>query len=91
MKFQWMRRCRRTASEQQYIWSAMRIFARLPEARRREIRAMVNAIADTPVEGRALFDMAVRGLPPQAVNARTGVSIERLYRMREEFYDRLPL
>ena len=91
MRFQVMRGCRRTPSEQRYIWAAMEVFARLPEERRAAARELVAEIARSPVEGRALFDVAVRGIVPQAVSARTGVSVQRLYRMREEFYDRLPL
>ena len=91
MRFQVLRKCRRTPSEQLYIWAAMKVFTRLPEERRAEIRKLVSRIARTPEEGRALFDAAVRGMLPVEVQMRTGVSIERIYRMREEFYDRIPL
>ena len=86
-----MRRCRRAPLEQRYIWAAMEIFSHLPKERQAEIRALVNDIARTPVEARALFDVVVRRMPPLAVAPRTGVTTERLYHMRREFYERIPL
>ena len=91
MKFTVLRRCRRVPSEQQYIWASMGIFARLPKERQTEIRELVKSIADCPEEARALFDVAVRRFTPAGVSARTGVSVQRIYKLREEFYERLPL
>ena len=64
---------------------------RLPKERQAEIRELVKDIADSPAEARALFDVAVRRFTPAGVSARTGVSVQRIYRLREEFYERLPL
>ena len=79
--------CARSTGEQRYIWAALAIWRRLPEARREEIRGLIARIADTPAEGRALYDVLVRGAAPQAVCARTGVQLARVYAMRREFYN----
>lgn len=91
MRFQVMRRCHRTASEQRYIWASMEVFSRLPLERREAVRSLIGELAETPEEGRALFDVAVRGIAPARIWERTGIPVQRLYRLREGFYDRLPL
>ena len=64
----------------------MGIFGRLPKERQAEIRELVKDIADSPAEARALFDVAVRGVPPQAECERTGVPLLRIYELRRELY-----
>ena len=91
MRFQVMRRCRRTPSEQRYIWASMEVFNRLPLERREAARKLIGELAETPEEGRALFDMAVRGMAPGRIWERTGIPVQRLYRLRESFYDNIPL
>lgn len=83
-------RCRRTPSEQQYIRASMRIFTKLPAERQEAARQLIAELADTPEEGRALYDVLVRGFAPSRVSERTGITVHRLYRLREGFYDRLP-
>lgn len=85
--FKMIRGCTRSEGEQRYIWAALAIWRRLPEARREEVRGLIGQIARTPVEGRALYDVLVRGISPQAVCARTGVQLNRLYDMRRTFYN----
>ncbi len=91
MKFHMIRDCKRTEPEQRYIWAGMEIFPRLPAERREEIRALVERLSDTPEEGRALFSVLTRGVPPQVMSQRTGVPLGRLYAMRRAFFDQLPL
>ena len=69
----------------------LEIWNTLPEARREKIRALIGKLSATPVEGRALYDVLVRGAAPQAVNFQLGISVGRIYEMRRAFYDRLPL
>ena len=88
MGFRVIRGSVRTPSEQRYIWATLEIWKRLPEPRREELRQLIGAVADTPPEGRALFDVLVRARPPQVASAATGVSLARVYEMRREFYDR---
>lgn len=88
MGFRVIRNSARTPSEQRYIWSTLEIWKRLPEPRRQELRGLIGEIADTAPEGRALYDVLVRARTPQAVSAVTGVSLQRIYEMRREFYDR---
>ena len=83
--------CRRTAAEQRYILSLLAIFPRLGEARRREIRALIEGLTDGPAEGRALFSVLVRGESLQWANESTGVPIRRLRELRRAFFDRLPI
>ena len=89
--FKVIRGCTRSEGEQRYIWAALAIWKRLPEHRREEMRGLIGQIAETPVEGRALYDVLVRGISPQAVCSRTGVQLNRLYAMRRAFYERLRL
>ena len=83
--------CHRTAAEQRYIWATLRIWQRLPPARREAIRSLIGRIARTPAEGRALYDVAVRASPPTTVSGRTGVPILRIYELRREFYERFEI
>lgn len=91
MVFRTLRGCRRSREEQRYIWSVLEIWHTLPEERREEIRSLIGRLAATPAEGRALYDVLVRRISPQAVNSRTGVSVPRIYGLRRQFYDRFPL
>lgn len=89
--FRAMQGCARSAGEQRVIYDMLAIWKKLPEVRREEARRLIGEIAATPLEGRALFDVLVRGISPQAECARTGVQINRVYRMRREFYERYRL
>ena len=91
MEFKSIKDCRRPADEQRYIWATLRIWHRLPSVRRERIRALIGRIADTPEEGRALFDVTVRGALPSAVCARTGLPLQRVCRMRKEFYEKFEI
>ena len=91
MVFQTVRGCRRSEAEQRYIWALLEIWNALPAGRREEIRTLIGQLAETSAEGRALFDVAVRHISIRAVNARTGVSVPRLYDLRRQFYDRVRL
>ena len=86
-RFRAIRGCERSAVEQRYICSTLDIWRRLPMERRQEIRELIDRVAETPEEGRALYDVLVRGHSAQAVSARTGVQLNRLYRMRRRFYE----
>ncbi len=88
MMFKSIRGCQRSVGEQRCIWSMLEIWNRLPQERREEARALIGEIAQTPVEGRALFDVLTRGATPQSVSQRTGVTLSRIYRMRRAFYER---
>ena len=88
MNFRVLRGCRRSAEEQRYIWAALEIWNRLPAQSREAARELIASISRTAPEGRALFDVLARGISPQAVCARTGVQLSRLYQMRCEFYNR---
>ena len=89
--FRTIARCGRSAEEQRCIWAMMRIWRRLPETRRVQVRALIDRIALDAPEKRALYDVAVRACLPEAVCARTGVSRRRLGEMRREFYERFEL
>lgn len=91
MRFKLMPHCSRTPTEQRYIWASMEVFSRLPPERQETVRRLIEELAESPEEGRALFDVAVRGIVPTRVYERTGVPVQRLYRLRESFYDRFPL
>ena len=91
MVFRTLKGCRRTGAEQRYIFSLLEIWNTLPETRREEIRTLIGKLADTPAEGRALYDVLVRRISPQAVNFRTGVSVPRIYALRRQFYDQFRL
>jgi len=80
--------CRRSRGEQQFIWAALEIWNSLPEQSRWKARRLIEEIARTPGEGRALYDVLVRGMAPPTVSQRTGVQRDRVYDMRREFYDR---
>ena len=88
MKYVKLKGSRRTAEEQSYIWATMRMWHALPEEQRQQVRSLVEDIALTPVEGRALYDVMVRGLTPHSVAERVGMPVKRLYSMRREFIDR---
>ena len=88
MVFRTLKGCRRSGSEQRYIWSVLEIWNTLPESRREEIRSLIAQLSATPAEGRALYDVLVRRLSPQTVNFRTGVSVQRIYALRRQFYER---
>ncbi len=83
--------CRRSVEEQRYIWAALQVFGRLPPPRREKIRALIGRVARTPTEGRALYDVTVRGLTPQSVSRRTGLPLLRLYELRRAFYDQFEI
>ena len=91
MVFRTLKGCRRSWPEQRYIFSLLEIWGALSEAKREEIRTLIGALAATPVEGRALYDVLVRQRSPQSVNFRTGVSVQRLYELRRRFYDEFRL
>lgn len=91
MTFKTIKGCRRSREEQRYIWAVLELWNRLPQRRREEIRELIGSVADTPLEGRALYDVLVRGAAPQAVGSRTGVSVGRLYAMRCAAYERFPI
>lgn len=91
MRFQDISGCRRRAPEQRFIQASLGVFAQLPEERRQEIRELIGEIARTPGEGRALFTLLIRNVAPQTLSETTGVPVRRLYRMRREFYDRIPI
>ena len=48
-------------------------------------------LAAAGAEGRALYDVAVRGYAPAAASRRTGVSLARIYELRRAFYERCEL
>lgn len=91
MTFRAIKDCRRAPAEQRYIWSMLNIWDRLDLPRRETVRELIGRVTATPEEGRALFDVLVRGVSPQAESARTGVPLTRLYKLRCEFYERLRL
>lgn len=74
--------------EQRYIWAALEIWPKLSDTRRAGFRALIGEIADTPEEGRALFELLTKDAAPERVSIRTGVGLGRLYDMKREFYDR---
>ena len=61
MVFRQIKGCRRSAEEQRFIFSTLNIWKTLPEPRREEIRELIAQIAESPLEGRAMFDVLVRG------------------------------
>ena len=89
MKFKAMRGCRRPAREQRYIWALLAAWESLSLDRRAEIRLAISKVCATPAEERALFDVAVRGKNPEAVAARCGVSVRRLYALRCRVYEQI--
>ena len=91
MRDQVIRGCRRTEAEQRYIRSALEIFSRLGESRRREIRGLVEKLTDGPAEARALFSVLVRGTTMQRACESTGVPLRRLTALRREFFDQIPI
>ena len=82
---------RRPAAEQRYIAAMFAVFAALPPERRTEVRAIIARFAQTPAEGRALFDVLVQGKTIPAAAALTGVAPGRLSKLRTAFYDAMPL
>lgn len=83
-----MKKCRRSVKEQHYIRASLDIWPKLPETRREGFRALIAAIAHTPEESRALFDVLVKDRAPEAVSRKTAVPIGRIYDMKREFYER---
>ena len=55
-------------------------------AEQRYIWATLRLWKQLPEPRRALFDVAVRGVPPQAESERTGVPLLRIYELRRELY-----
>ncbi len=91
MIFRSIKGCGRSTGEQRCIWAAMQVWRRLPEERRERVRALIGRIAVNGAEGRALYDVAVRGYAPAAASRRTGVSLARVYELRRAFYERCEL
>lgn len=91
MHFRTLKGCRRSPAEQRFVWAALEVWNKLPADRREAVRQLIGELAETPLEGRALYDVLVRGCTPQAVCARTGVQLGRLYKLRCAFYDRFRL
>ena len=83
-----MKKCRRSVKEQLYIRASLDIWPKLPETRREGFRALIDSVAKTPEESRALFDVLVKDRAPEAVSRKTAVPIGRIYDMKREFYDR---
>lgn len=81
-------KCDRSVAIQRIIWARLAAYEELDKAAQSEIRALIADIADTSEEGRALFDVLVRGRTPETVSTRTAVELRRLYAMRREFYER---
>lgn len=74
--------------EQRYIWAAMEVWPKLSEERRTGYRALIGEIANTPEEGRALFEVLVRDKTPEMMSMKTAVPVGRIYDMKRAFYDR---
>ena len=91
MVFKTIGDCRRSAEEQRYIWATLQIWQRLPYARRESIRSLIARVAQTPEEGRALYDVMVRAAAPSSVSRRTKVPLQRIYALRRDFYERFEI
>ena len=87
----WLHTYRRPAAELRYVEALLGVFAALPQERRDAVRGEIGRLACSPAEGRALFDVLVRGKTLTAACAATGVSMRRLSQLRREFYECLPL
>ena len=57
----------------------------------KEIRALIDRLAEGPAEGRALYALLVRGETMQRIGDSTGVSAARLYRLRRDFSEQFPI
>ena len=77
----------RTVEEQRYILAMMAVWRQLPIERREKIRELIGSVSETPIEGRALFDLLIQRADPERVHERTGVSVYRLRQMRNDFMD----
>ena len=91
MKFKAMKGCRRPAREQRYIWALMGAWGSLTLDRRAELRVLISSVSGDSLEERALFDVLVRQKSPESVAARTGISARRLYALRCQFYEQVPI
>lgn len=81
-------KCSHSVAMQRIIWAKLAAYSELCSADQSEIRALIADIAETAEEGRALFDILIRGKAPETVSRRTAVELRRLYEMRREYYDR---
>ena len=88
MVFRAVKDCRRTADEQRYIWATLRVWPKLHQQRRTEIRALIERVGRTPEERRALYDLTVRGVPAEHTSRWSGIPVKQLYELRREFYER---
>lgn len=79
--------CGRPVAIQKLIRANLDAWKYLPEKDRDRIRGMVGKIAGTPMEGRALYDVLIRGKAPEVVAETTYVPKKRIYQMRRAFYD----
>lgn len=91
MRYVYLKHSKRSKAEQWYIQATLEIWKSLPEERRTEIRELIRSIAGEGAEARALFDVTVRGVTPEAACAPDGMQLRRLYALRESFYDQFPI
>lgn len=86
-----MKNCRRSVKEQRYIWAALQIWSKLPEKRRAVMTALIDKLAVSAEEGRALFEVLVKEKDPDAVSRKTMVTVGRIYELKREFYEQAEL
>ena len=86
MKFTALK-CHQPVAVQKLIRANLDAWKYLPERDRTKIRQLVGEIAKTPMEGRALYDVLIRGKSPEVTATVTFVAERRIYQMRRDFYD----
>ena len=86
-----MSHCRRPVREQKLIFAALEAYGSMPPHKKSEVRSLIGDIAADGNEGKALFDVLVKGISPETAGARHFVTAKRIYQMRTEFYDRIQI
>ena len=88
MEFRQIRGCTRPKWQQEAVYLAVTHLTWMPLTVREEAHRLVGQITANPQEGRALFEILTKDLSVEAAWQKFGVSKQRLYGMRREFYER---
>ena len=88
MRFQARKNCDRPAWVQQIVDLVVRHLNWMPLEVHDEAYQLVGEIAGDPVDGRALWELLTRDITVEGIHMKYGVPISRLYKMRDEFFER---
>lgn len=83
--------CGRAPAELRYLQASLEVFAQLPPERQEAVRTMIARLARTPKEGMALYRVLVQQKTLTTAAAATGIPLRRLSRLRQDFFEQMPL